>query len=129
MKLKLELYGMIAEQFGTLETLYPGRIDLGLGRAPGTDMATARALRRHMAPEDSFPQDVQELLASSESQSNTVLILGGGSNVLLTRDYNGLVLKNDIPGNGHSFFFIHSAISRNLSHRGKVLLLKILVNL
>lgn len=53
---------VIAEQFGTLATLYPGRIDLGLGHAPGSDMATARALRRHMAPEDSFPQDVQELL-------------------------------------------------------------------
>jgi luciferase family oxidoreductase group 1 len=53
----------IAEQFGTLATLYPGRIDLGLGRAPGTDMATARALRRHMAQEDTFPQDVQELIA------------------------------------------------------------------
>jgi len=53
---------VIAEQFGTLATLYPGRIDLGVGRAPGTDMATARALRRHMAPEDSFPQDVQELI-------------------------------------------------------------------
>ncbi|MDP2082247.1 MAG: LLM class flavin-dependent oxidoreductase [Pseudotabrizicola sp.] len=53
---------IVAEQFGTLETLYPGRIDLGLGRAPGTDMATARALRRHMAPEDSFPQDVVELM-------------------------------------------------------------------
>ena len=53
---------VIAEQFGTLATLYPDRIDLGLGRAPGTDMATARALRRHMAPEDSFPQDVQELI-------------------------------------------------------------------
>ena len=54
---------MVAEAFGTLETLFPGRIDLGLGRAPGTDMATARALRRHMAPEDSFPQDVVELLS------------------------------------------------------------------
>jgi luciferase family oxidoreductase group 1 len=53
---------VIAEQFGTLATLFPGRIDLGLGRAPGTDMATARALRRHMAPEDSFPADVQELI-------------------------------------------------------------------
>ena len=53
---------MVAEQFGTLATLYGDRIDLGLGRAPGTDMATARALRRHMAPEDSFPQDVQELI-------------------------------------------------------------------
>jgi luciferase family oxidoreductase group 1 len=54
---------MVAEQFGTLATLFPGRIDLGLGRAPGTDMQTARALRRHMAPEDSFPQDVVELLS------------------------------------------------------------------
>ncbi len=54
---------MVAEQFGTLATLFPGRIDLGLGRAPGTDMATARALRRHMAPEDGFPADVQELIA------------------------------------------------------------------
>lgn len=53
---------IVAEQFGTLETLHPGRIDLGLGRAPGTDMATARALRRHMVQEDGFPQDVLELL-------------------------------------------------------------------
>ncbi|NCO21211.1 MAG: LLM class flavin-dependent oxidoreductase [Rhodobacterales bacterium] len=53
---------VVAEQFGTLATLFPDRIDLGLGRAPGTDMATARALRRHMAPDDSFPQDVQELI-------------------------------------------------------------------
>ena len=53
---------MVAENFGTLATLHPGRIDLGLGRAPGSDMATARALRRHMSPEDSFPQDVVELL-------------------------------------------------------------------
>jgi luciferase family oxidoreductase group 1 len=54
---------MVAEAFGTLAELYPGRIDLGLGRAPGTDPATMRALRRHMAPEDRFPQDVVELLA------------------------------------------------------------------
>lgn len=53
---------VIAEQFGTLATLYPGRIDLGLGRAPGTDMGTARALRRHMEQADTFPQDVVELL-------------------------------------------------------------------
>jgi luciferase family oxidoreductase group 1 len=57
---------VVAEQFGTLATLYGDRIDLGLGRAPGTDMATARALRRHMAPEDSFPQDVQELIGYFE---------------------------------------------------------------
>ncbi len=54
---------VVAEQFGTLASLYPGRIDLGLGRAPGTDMATARALRRHMAQADSFPEDVTELLS------------------------------------------------------------------
>ena len=54
----------IAEQFGTLNALYPGRIDLGLGRAPGTDMATARALRRtRQGDVDSFPQDVLELQA------------------------------------------------------------------
>jgi luciferase family oxidoreductase group 1 len=51
----------IAEQFGTLETLHPGRIDLGLGRAPGTDQNTMRALRRTPAAADTFPQDVQEL--------------------------------------------------------------------
>ncbi|NBE08788.1 LLM class flavin-dependent oxidoreductase [Paragemmobacter ruber] len=54
---------VIAEQFGTLATLFPGRIDLGLGRAPGTDMATARALRRHMEQSDTFPQDVTELIS------------------------------------------------------------------
>lgn len=52
----------VAEAFGTLATLYPGRIDLGLGRAPGTDMATARALRRHMQASDRFPEDVVELI-------------------------------------------------------------------
>lgn len=51
----------IAEQFGTLETLHPGRIDLGLGRAPGSDQNTMRALRRNPASADTFPQDVQEL--------------------------------------------------------------------
>ena len=56
---------VIAEQFGTLATLYPGRIDLGLGRAPGTDQMTARALRRTLVSdqEDGFPQDVLELQA------------------------------------------------------------------
>ena len=54
---------VIAEQFGTLAALHPGRIDLGLGRAPGTDMLTARALRRNLeAGVDSFPHDVVELL-------------------------------------------------------------------
>jgi luciferase family oxidoreductase group 1 len=57
---------VIAEQFGTLESLYPGRIDLGLGRAPGTDQRTVRALRRDPAMADLFPQDVQELQAYFE---------------------------------------------------------------
>jgi luciferase family oxidoreductase group 1 len=52
---------VIAEQFGTLETLYPGRIDLGLGRAPGTDLRTLRALRRHPDSAARFPDDVLEL--------------------------------------------------------------------
>jgi luciferase family oxidoreductase group 1 len=54
---------VIAEQFGTLESLYPGRIDLGLGRAPGTDQRTLRALRRDPDSADTFPQDVLELQA------------------------------------------------------------------
>ncbi len=53
----------IAEQFGTLATIYPGRIDLGLGRAPGGDMAVARALRRTLAQGEGFPDDVVELMA------------------------------------------------------------------
>src|SRR6476661_6161980 len=55
---------LVAEQFGTLEALFPGRIDLGLGRAPGTDPRTAVALRRNLASNpDAFPQDVLELLS------------------------------------------------------------------
>jgi luciferase family oxidoreductase group 1 len=58
---------VIAEQFGTLESLFPGRIDLGIGRAPGTDPVTARALRRGLADSaDTFPQDVMELRAYFE---------------------------------------------------------------
>jgi len=58
---------VVAEQFGTLATLYPDRIDLGLGRAPGTDMNTARALRRDLATSaEQFPQDVMELQAYFE---------------------------------------------------------------
>ena len=54
---------VIAEQFGTLESLYPGRIDLGLGRAPGSAQATTRALRRNLATDpEAFPQDVAELM-------------------------------------------------------------------
>jgi len=54
---------VVAEQFGTLESLYPGRIDLGLGRAPGGDQNTARALRRYFESADTFPQDVLELMS------------------------------------------------------------------
>ena len=53
---------MVAEAFGTLAELHPGRIDLGLGRAPGTDQATMRALRRNLGGTDTFPQDVVELM-------------------------------------------------------------------
>ncbi|QJW98874.1 LLM class flavin-dependent oxidoreductase [Frigoriglobus tundricola] len=59
---------VIAEQFGTLESLFPGRIDLGLGRAPGSDQRTARALRRHLGGSaDTFPQDVLELMSYFQS--------------------------------------------------------------
>ncbi len=61
---------VIAEQFGTLDALYPGRIDLGLGRAPGTDPATSRALRRNLNVNvEQFPRDVQELMAYFESET------------------------------------------------------------
>ena len=74
---------MIAEAFGTLATLYPDRIDLGLGRAPGTNQETMRALRRYMAPEDSFPQDVQELLGylSDEPSGSVRAVPGQGTHV------------------------------------------------
>ncbi|MCA2012541.1 LLM class flavin-dependent oxidoreductase [Pararhodobacter sp. CCB-MM2] len=75
----------VAEAFGTLETLYPGRIDLGLGRAPGTDQITMRALRRHMQAEDTFPQDVMELLAyfGENAEARVQAVPGTGTNVPL----------------------------------------------
>jgi luciferase family oxidoreductase group 1 len=75
---------MIAEQFGTLESLYPGRIDLGLGRAPGTDSRTLRALRRDPARETAFPQDVLELqqfLAPAQSGQAVRAVPGVGTEV------------------------------------------------
>src|SRR5690554_398924 len=66
---------VIAEQFGTLATLYPNRIDLGLGRAPGTDQLTARALRRERTESvNDFPNDVQELreFFSASNQNSLV---------------------------------------------------------
>jgi len=70
---------LIAEQFGTLAALHPGRIDLGLGRAPGSDPATSRALRRDPAAADTFPQDVLELMHWFEpaSPGQTVLAVPG----------------------------------------------------
>jgi len=77
----------IAEQFGTLNAIYPGRIDLGLGRAPGSDMATARALRRTLQGDvDSFPQDVMELQAwfrPAEEGQRIRAVPGEGQNVPL----------------------------------------------
>ncbi len=74
---------VIAEQFGTLESLYPGRIDLGLGRAPGTDQVTARALRRTLAGADNFPQDVLELQAYFRPEPGQAVraVPGAGLNV------------------------------------------------
>ena len=71
---------VIAEQFGTLESLFPGRIDLGLGRAPGCDQATAQALRRNLASDpDAFPHDVVELMGflGPESADQRVLAFPG----------------------------------------------------
>jgi luciferase family oxidoreductase group 1 len=76
---------VIAEQFGTLESLFPGRIDLGLGRAPGTDPLTAHALRRNLAGDvDSFPDDVVELMTyfrPVEPGQRVQAVPGAGLNV------------------------------------------------
>jgi luciferase family oxidoreductase group 1 len=77
---------VIAEQFGTLAELYPGRIDLGLGRAPGSDQNTARAMRRDPRASDQFPQDVLELQAYLRGESiipGVQAVPGGGTNVPL----------------------------------------------
>jgi luciferase family oxidoreductase group 1 len=77
---------IVAEQFGTLDCLYPGRIDLGLGRAPGTDQLTLRALRRAPESADSFPQDVMELqayLAHPAEGQRIVATPGAGARVPL----------------------------------------------
>lgn len=76
---------VIAEQFGTLDALFPGRVDLGLGRAPGTDGLTARALRRTLVGgEERFPQDVVELLrflAPVEAGQAVRAVPGGGADL------------------------------------------------
>jgi luciferase family oxidoreductase group 1 len=75
---------VIAEQFGTLESLFPGRIDLGLGRAPGSDQTTARALRRNLSSDaDQFPQDVVELMEyfSSPNQQAIRAVPGAGLDI------------------------------------------------
>ncbi len=75
---------VVAEQFGTLQALYGDRIDLGLGRAPGTDGATFQALRRQMSDAERFPQDVQELmyfLGNNTNSSPVQAFPGAGSNV------------------------------------------------
>jgi luciferase family oxidoreductase group 1 len=75
---------IIAEQYGTLAALFPGRIDLGLGRAPGADMQTAYALRRSMDNGQSFPTDLQELrdfLAPARPGQRIVAVPGAGSDI------------------------------------------------
>ncbi|MET0609832.1 MAG: LLM class flavin-dependent oxidoreductase [Pseudomonas caspiana] len=76
---------VIAEQFGTLASLYPGRIDLGLGRAPGSDQMTARALRRERSGSaDDFPEDVAELMAylgPRTPDQRVIAVPGSGTNV------------------------------------------------
>src|SRR4051812_25379261 len=77
---------VVAEQFGTLEALFPGRIDLGLGRAPGTDQRTAHALRRTLASDpEAFPQDVLELLSYFEPDTGQAVraVPGAGLTVPL----------------------------------------------
>lgn len=69
---------IVAEQFGTLESLFPGRVDLGLGRAPGTDQAAAYAMRRSMTTdENQFPNDVMELIAYFRGENGRVRAIPG----------------------------------------------------
>ena len=73
---------VIAEQFGTLETLYPGRIDLGLGRAPGSDRATSIALRRNSSADpEAFPRDVAEIIDYFEGKGRVRAVPGAGLHV------------------------------------------------
>jgi len=75
---------VIAEQFGTLESLYPGRIDLGLGRAPGTDFPTMRALRRELRNGDNFPEllaELRELLATPKPNQAVRALPGAGLDI------------------------------------------------
>ncbi|ANI30761.1 hypothetical protein PL78_13135 [Yersinia entomophaga] len=77
---------VIAEQFGTLASLYPNRIDLGLGRAPGSDQRTMMALRRHLSGEDNFPADVRELqryFAEAQPEQAVQAVPGQGLHVPL----------------------------------------------
>ncbi len=118
---------LIAEQFGTLESLYPGRIDLGLGRAPGGDQATARALRRYLKGADGFPQDVQELqfFFRPGSPGQTVrAVPGEGLNVpiwlLGSSDFSAqLAAELGLPFSFASHFapdFLHQALALYRTH-------------
>lgn len=104
---------IVAEHFGTLETIYPNRIDLGLGRAPGTDNITARALRRKktLSAEDPFPTDVSELIGYFEDSSKQPIIAipGEGTKVpvwILGASLNGakLAAKLGLPFAFASYF-------------------------
>jgi luciferase family oxidoreductase group 1 len=72
---------VIAEQFGTLESLYPGRIDLGLGRAPGSNQLTARALRRTLQGDDEFPQQLEELRDYLRGTARVLAVPGAGLDI------------------------------------------------
>lgn len=97
---------VVAEQFGTLDALYPGRIDLGLGRAPGTDPLTSRALRRDDMRAEQFPQEVeqlQKLLGPVDPQARVHAVPGEGSQV-------------DIWILGSSMFSAHLAAAKSLPY-------------
>jgi len=93
---------VVAEQFGTLARLFPGRIDLGLGRAPGTDQATLRALRRSPETADSFPRDVLELqayFAPDAAQQRIQAVPAAGTDVplwILGSSHFGAVLAAEL---------------------------------
>ena len=120
---------IIAEQFGTLASLYPDRIDLGLGRAPGTDGITAQALRRSLnGSVDNFPRDVLELqqyFADPEPGQRVQAVPGAGLNVplwILGSSLYGLTFCADRPQAGASSLQAKlqafEAIGKTLCHGG-----------
>ena len=110
---------VIAEQFGTLEALFPGRIDLGLGRAPGTDQLTLRALRRSPMSSDNFPQDVLELQAlfAPAGPNQAIRAVPGLMALIFFTTFNNLVGR-DLQIDAGLYIGLNRATPRYVAYTG-----------